>query len=115
MVFTPLADVWFRIVSGLSPELASFALPAARLMVLLPALEYLMSVQRSQLILARRTRLITTATTVEAVGLALILMVGVSQFGLTGAVAAAIALMAGRVAANGFLLAPSLAVTPSRR
>ncbi len=115
VVFTPLADVWFRIVSGLSPELASFALPAARLMVLLPALEYLMSVQRSQLILARRTRLITTATTIEAVGLALVLMAGVSQFGLTGAVASAIALMAGRVAANGFLLAPSLAVTPSRR
>ena len=84
-------------------------------MVLLPALEYLMSVQRSQLILARRTRLITTATAVEAVGLALVLWLGVGHFGLTGAVASAIALMAGRVAANAFLLAPSLAVTPSRR
>ena len=37
IVFTPLANVWFDGVSGLSPELMAFAVPPAQILAPLPA------------------------------------------------------------------------------
>ena len=68
MLFTPLEDVWLRQVSGLSPELAGFALTPARLLLLLPAMEYWLSFQRSRFILNGQTRVITAATACEVGG-----------------------------------------------
>ena len=105
MLFTPLEEVWLRQVSGLTPELAGFALTPARLLLLLPAMEYWLSFQRSRFILNGQTRVITLATACEVGGIALVLYVCIAQFGMVGAVAASIAQILGRLAANLFLLA----------
>lgn len=103
VAFTPLEPIWFERVSGLSPDLASFAVWPVRVMFLLPALEYLLSVQRARWILAHRTGVITAATAIETGGVAVALFVTVGPLNLIGAVGGAIALMVGRLAANAFL------------
>jgi hypothetical protein len=105
MLFTPLAGVWLRGLSGLSPGLSAFALGPARLLVLLPAMEYWLSVQRSRFILNGQTRIITVATAIEVGGIALVLYVCISRFDMIGAVAGSVAQMIGRFAANLFLFA----------
>ena len=105
MLFTPLEEVWLRQVSGLTPELAGFALTPARLLLLLPAMEYWLSFQRSRFILNGQTRVITLATACEVAGIAFVLYVGIGPFGLVGVVAGSIAQILGRLAANLFLLA----------
>jgi len=107
IVFSPLIEIWFRVVVGLQADLRAFAIAPVRIMVLLPALEYALSFQRAQLILGRQTRMVTIATSVEAVGLATALVVCVGTFDLVGALAAAVAVLTGRLAANAFLLIPT--------
>lgn len=102
VAFSPLADIWLRTLSGLTPEMAAFARGPIRLLVLLPALEYLLQTQRARLIVARRTRVVTIGTGVEAVGIAVMLFAGVVGLDLVGALAAAVAATAGRAAANVF-------------
>ena len=103
VAFTRLADVWFESVSGLTPEMAAFAIAPVRVLLLLPALEYLLAYQRGTLILARRTRVVTAGTAIEALGIGVALVVCVGALDLVGALAAAVAMMAGRVGANAFL------------
>jgi progressive ankylosis protein len=105
VAFTPLEAVWFQRVSGLSDRLASFALWPIRILVLLPALDYLLSVQRSSWIIAHRTGVVTVATAVEGLSLALALYLCVGPLSMVGAAGGAIAMIAGRLAANGFLFA----------
>jgi len=103
VLFTPLADGWLRQVSGLPPDLASFALLPARLLVLLPAMEYWLSYQRSRYILTGQTRVITLATAIEVAGIALLLFVCIGWLGMIGAVAGSVAQISGRFASNLFL------------
>jgi len=105
VLFTPLADAWLRQVSGLPPELADFALLPARLLVLLPAMEYWLSYQRSRYILTGQTRVITLATAIEVAGIALLLFACIGWLGMIGAVAGSVAQMSGRLASNLFLVA----------
>ena len=98
-----LADVWFRTVSGLPTDLAAFAILPVQALVLFPALEYLLACQRGLLILSRRTRTVTVGTAIEAIGIGVALAVCVGPLDLVGALAAAVALMVGRVSANAFL------------
>jgi hypothetical protein len=109
ILFTPLAEVWFGRISGLTPELVAFALWPARVLAVVPALEYLLTFQRAQLILARRTRAITLATAVEVTTIGVALFIGVSFANLVGALAATIGLLFGRVAGNLVLLAATRA------
>lgn len=104
VAFTPLEVVWFRRVSGLSEHLASFALLPIRILVLLPLLDFVLSVQRADWIVARRTRVVTTATAIEGAGLAAMLFATIGPLSMVGAVGGAIAMVAGRLAANGYLL-----------
>jgi len=104
VLFTPLAVVWFERVAGLAPSLAQFALWPARVLAIVPALDYLLALQRALLVLARRTRVITAATAVEAAVLVLVLWLTVTQLNLVGALAAALALLIGRTAGNLFLI-----------
>jgi hypothetical protein len=106
VVFSPLASIWLEDLAGLPPDLARFALWPARVLALLPALDYLLGYQRALLVLARRTRRITAATAVEASVIFAALVIGVRGFGLVGALAAAGAMLAGRLAGNLFLLLP---------
>jgi progressive ankylosis protein len=115
VALTPLEIFWFEHLSGLTPELAAFALWPARILILYPLLDYVISFQRARWILEHRTGIITSATAIEAVTLAVTLFVAINFFDTIGAVAGAIAMLAGRVAASGYLgLRTSLAPGTSR-
>jgi Na+-driven multidrug efflux pump len=103
LAFTPLADVWFVDVSGLSPELAGAALTPFRLALLLPPLTVLISLQQAVLVQARRTRSITIASAVELGGLAVLFAALGWGVGMAGAAAAFAGLGGGRVLANYYL------------
>lgn len=103
VAFTPLETIWLERVSGLSGDLASVATWPIRFLVLLPALDFLLSVQRSAWIVSRRTHAVTMATAVEGAGLALALWATVGPLDMVGAAGGAIAMIAGRLAANAYL------------
>ena len=94
---TPLAIIWFRDVSGLSLALTEFAISPLRLMVLLPALSVVLSLQRSILLTTRRTTLITLASSVEIITIAGFLWIGIHVFDAVGIMSAAVALVIGRL------------------
>jgi hypothetical protein len=106
VALTPLSSVWFETVSGLSPELAQFALLPTAILVPLPFLSVLLSFQRGLLVGARRTRPITLATMLEVGGIAVLFPLLGWRAGWIGVTAAAVAIMVGRLAANGFLMIP---------
>ncbi|HKJ01369.1 MAG TPA: hypothetical protein VJ997_02910, partial [Longimicrobiales bacterium] len=103
VAYTPLADFWFLGLSGLSPELAAFAILPARVIAPLPALTVLLSVQRATLVNVRRTRPITVATALEVTFIALSFAVLGWGVGMVGVSAAFVAFVVGRAAANTFL------------
>jgi Na+-driven multidrug efflux pump len=103
IAFTPLADTWFITVSGLTPELANFALVPTRIMVLLPALSVLLTFERAILMQARRTRPITVATAIEVVGIAAVFIVGGWMIGMVGATAAFLSYVCGRALSTTYL------------
>ena len=106
--FTPLSHVWFVSVSGLTPELTAFALIPTRLLVPLPFLSVILSLQRAILVEGRRTQHITVASAVELAAVALV-FVGLGWgLNLVGATAAFAAFLGGRLASNAYLL-PSCA------
>jgi hypothetical protein len=104
IALTPLADVWLQTVSGLTPELAAYARTPLRLIVVLPALSVLLSLQRSMLVAKRGTGPITWASVLEVAGILLVLLVTVTWLDWVGATAAAVAYLVGRTAANLSLL-----------
>ncbi len=110
LAFTPLADLWFIQVSGLSKELADLSYLPLKLMVLLPAITVLLNYQRSTLIINGTTGPISTATAIELVGIILILLVGVVFLNLAGVVAASIAFVVGKGLANIYLTPRQAAV-----
>ncbi len=106
VTLTPLSSVWFETVSGLSPDLASFAILPAAILVPLPFMSVLLSFQRSLLVVGMRTRPITLATALEVGGIALFFPLLGWKLGLVGVTAAALAILIGRVASNSFLMLP---------
>lgn len=104
IAYTPLATVWFHHVSGLSLELTAFALVPTRILVLIPALAALISLQRAILMHWRLTGPITGAALVEVGGIVMVLLLTIQGLGLTGATAAAIAFVVGRLGGNLFLI-----------
>ncbi len=113
IAFTPAARVWFEGVSGLSPDLAAFALPPTRILALMPALSVLLAWQWAVLVWGRRTRSITAASLVEVAVIAIMLVVLVLGAGMVGATAAAAAFLIGRIAGTTALLAPCRGVIRS--
>ncbi|MEE4270391.1 MAG: hypothetical protein V2I67_01870 [Thermoanaerobaculales bacterium] len=108
IAWTPLGPIWFSRVAGLSPELTQFALLPTRILVLIPGLAVVLSFQRAVHVRAKRTMPVTFATIIEVVGIVAVLGAGVFFFDAVGAVAAAAALLVGRLAANGYLLPAAL-------
>jgi len=104
IAWTPLSGIWFRTVSGLSPDLAAFAIAPTRILALIPGLTVLLSFQRAILVVRNTTNGITWATIIEVVGVVAVLWIGISQFNAIGAVAAAAALLIGRIGANLYLI-----------
>ncbi len=103
IAFTPLARFWFETLSGLTPELAAYAVFPAQVIALLPALTVLLTLQRAILVNVRRTRPVTVATALE-VGFIGLGFAGMGWgLGMVGVSAAFAALMLGRVVANVYL------------
>jgi hypothetical protein len=105
VAFTPLSDVWFMGISGLPRELAAFASTPTALLVPLPALSVLLSLQRAILVQNRRTRPITVASAVEVGAVAVGFVTLGWGIGLVGATAAFGAFLLGRTAGNLYLFA----------
>lgn len=103
VTFTPLSDVYFMTISGLTPELTSFALTPARVVVPMPALSVLLSTQRAILVEGRRTRFITVASAIEILTVAATFVAFGWGLGLIGATAAFAAFLVGRTASNTYL------------
>ena len=106
--FTPLADFWFKTVSGLSISLTDFARAPLMIMFFFPALTVLISIQRGVLVSAKNTKPITIATATEFLAIVISLFIFVYYMNLVGAVAATIAFVAGRLASNFYLLSHSI-------
>lgn len=106
IVATPLSKLWFQTLSGLDAELYQFALLPACILIPLPALSVLLSLQRGVLMHSRNTRPITWATVAEIATIATILILLVVQKEVFGAVAAAAAFLGGRLMGN-LVLVPS--------
>ena len=104
IAWTPLSGIWFRTVSGLSPDLAAFAIAPTRILALIPGLTVLLSFQRAILVVRNTTNGITWATIIEVIGVVAVLWIGISQLNAIGAVAAAAALLIGRIGANLYLV-----------
>jgi O-antigen/teichoic acid export membrane protein len=103
LAFTPLADLWFINISGLSKELADLSYLPLKIMILLPAMTVLLNFQRSTLIANGTTGPISVATAVELIVIIVVLFVCVVFLNLTGVVAASIAFIAGKGLSNLYL------------
>lgn len=97
IAFTPVSDVWFEKVSGLSKNLSGFASLPTAIMFLLPASTVLLSFQRGMLVHLKQTSVISKGTLLEAV-VTLTVLWGLINYGsLTGVASAASAFLLGRV------------------
>jgi hypothetical protein len=115
VAFTPLAHVWFGTISGLTHELQIVALVPARVIVPLPALTMLLSLQRAVLVKGHRTRWITVATATEVSTIAVVFLALGWGLGVVGATAAFTSFTVGRGAANLYLLPKVRAVLRDSR
>ena len=98
VAFTPLASVWFGTLSGLTPELTTFALVPVRILVPVPALSVLLALERVILIQARKTHPITIATSIEVASIAILFVAFGWGLDLVGVTAAFLAFLGGRTA-----------------
>ncbi len=96
IAFTPLADLWFIKISGLSKELADLSYLPLQIMVLLPALTVLLNFQRSLLVIQGTTGPISVATAVELTGIIGVLLVCVVFLDMVGVVGASLAFVIGK-------------------
>jgi hypothetical protein len=106
LAFTDLSHFWYRTLSGLSEELTRFSMPPTKILVIMPGLTVLISLQRAILVHFRKTLPITLATVIEFGGIVLLLLILINKIDMIGVIAAAIALVAGRAAANIYLINP---------
>ncbi len=103
LAFTPLSEIWFINISGLSMELADLSYLPLKIMILIPVLTVLLNFQRSSLIINGTTGPISKATAVELIGIILVMLVCVVFMDFIGVVAASIAFVAGRGLSNIYL------------
>jgi len=102
--FTPLAELWLRDISGLTPELVEFARLPIRIMCCIPALSVWLSMQRSLCVVTRKTGPITWASAIEIGVIAIVLFSAISWGDWVGATAATTALMVGRLSGNLYMI-----------
>ncbi|MBN2425796.1 MAG: hypothetical protein JXR46_01170 [Calditrichaceae bacterium] len=100
IAFTDISMIWYETVSGLSTKLAEFAVLPTQILILLPALTVLISLQRGTVVYARRTKHITLATLIEVIGILTVLSLTIFFLDWIGVLAAVTAVFFGRTAAN---------------
>jgi len=103
VAFTPLANFWFEVVSGLPRELSTLAAGPTRFAMPLPAMTVLLAFQQAILVQTRRTRAITAASLFEVAGIAVLFTLFGWKIRIFGASAAMVGLVGGRILANGYL------------
>ncbi|NSW93592.1 MAG: hypothetical protein HPY62_02660 [Bacteroidales bacterium] len=113
LAFTPLADLWFINISGLSKELADLSYLPLKILILMPALTVLLNFQRSTQIINGTTGSISVATATELIGIIVVLLVCVVFLNLIGVVAASIAFIVGRGMSNLYLVPKQAAAVAS--
>jgi len=117
IAFTPLADIWFRDVSGLSVFLSEFARTPLKIMAIIPALTVFISFQRSVLVGDKNTAPITWGTAIEFAVIVIVMLLSIHVFSFVGAVAATTSFVVGRSAANIYLtpyVSKSAKIVPTR-
>ncbi|QQS35871.1 MAG: hypothetical protein IPM56_16760 [Ignavibacteriales bacterium] len=107
IAYTPLADLWFKGVAGLTDELADFAKFPLMIISVFPMLTVLVSFQRAVLVSSKFTKPISVGTLAEFVGIIIVLFISIKYFYLVGAVAATLSFMIGRILANVYLAFPT--------
>ncbi len=108
IAFSPLADIWFNRVSGLSLDLTQFSRIPLKIMSIFPMLTVLISFQRALLVNARKTKHITSATIIEISGIIIVLFIAVKWLSVVGVIAATAAFVIGRISANIYLSRPDV-------
>lgn len=98
VVLTPLGGFWYAGVSGLSPDLAAFAVLPGALLVLLPFTEAVLSYERGLLVKSHRTGPIGAAVAVQLGVTTAVFAVLVLVLRVVGAVSVGPALTAGYAA-----------------
>lgn len=106
IAFTPLADIWFVHVSGLTGILADLAAEPLMIMSFFPALTVFICFQRGALVSIKDTKPITYGTAVEFVTIIVVLFIAIKYFNAIGAIAATVSFVIGRIAANIYLIPP---------
>lgn len=104
VALTPLSHVWFVRVSGLTPELAAYAIVPVVVMIPVPFLSVMLSMLRGVLVSAQDTRPITVATAVEVSTIAVVFPLLAYVGGVLGVTAAAAAFTLGRCGSVSTLL-----------
>jgi hypothetical protein len=115
IAFTPLSSIWFESISGLTPELTSFAIVPTRILVALPALSVFLSFQRAILVQGHYTRPITWATVSEVVGIAVLFATLGTGLDMVGVTAASLSFIGGRLLSNLYLIPPCLRIVRTTR
>jgi len=103
IAFTPLAEIWFKDVSGLSDFLSEFARTPLMIIAIIPALTVFISFQRSVLVSDKNTTPITWGTAIEFTVIVIVMLISINVFSIVGAVAATMSFVIGRTAANIYL------------
>jgi hypothetical protein len=103
VAFTPLVGVWFGTISGLPPHLVEMAIVPTRVLVILPGLSVVLSLQRAILVQTRVTRPITIATALEVAVIAALFPLLGWGVGMPGVTAAMTAFLGGRAAGVAYL------------
>lgn len=106
IAFTPLSGIWFGEISGLSAELTRFAKLPTQILAIIPGFSVWLSFQRAVLVYFRKTPPITWATVIEFSGILIFLIILINYFNAIGVIAAATALVVGRLMANAYLISP---------
>ncbi|MXX36397.1 MAG: hypothetical protein F4Z50_16825 [Gemmatimonadetes bacterium] len=100
---TPLFDFWFGTVSALTPELQEYARIPTVLIIPLPALSVWLAYQSAIMVMRRRTKAITMATSLGVAGIVAIFAVLAWGLDWIGATAVFAAFMGGRFLSNLYL------------
>ena len=97
IAFTPLNEVWFHTISGLTLTLTAFARLPIQVLAIFPTLSVGLHLMRAVLVHAHQTRPITWATVAELLTVTGVLVITIVHMDFVGAVAASVAILVGRI------------------
>lgn len=106
IAFSPVSNIWFHDISGLSLKLTEFSKLPLKIMVIMPGLSVLLSFQTAILVGNKNTGPITFSTITEFSGILIVMFVFIHFFDMAGVIAATSAFIIGRLGANIYLFPP---------